>query len=326
MTSNRPDQARPQACPGLGPLLWILAAALGIVVAVAVAITDAVSGIGWRAQTLVAIAAGGLTVLTFAPWLLVRRERRRERALTRITLVLRSVAAHERQQRLGRLLSDHEDDLAELGRLIHAAISKGRSDQARVTLLERSMDSTIEAETSRATGHLRREVMTDALTGLGNRRALNAALNQLTRQTNGVASTPISILAIDVDEFKQINDALGHDVGDKCLVFLAQLLRSALRTSDQVIRLGGDEFIVILPRLDGDQAAQAAQRIASLFQQMPWEHEHPAPTLSIGVAALEAGVDGAPDELLKRADEAMYAAKRAGRGCVHTESSKREAA
>lgn len=108
------------------------------------------------------------------------------------------------------------------------------------------MDHSIRRGTDRAAGHLQRQVETDPLTSLGNRRALRAQMERLldsAKRGNG----SLSVLMIDVDQFKQINDRLGHEAGDQCLAYLGRQLQSSLRRGDFAFRIGGDEFIVLIP-------------------------------------------------------------------------------
>ncbi|WP_334136207.1 GGDEF domain-containing protein, partial [Tepidimonas sp.] len=126
-------------------------------------------------------------------------------------------------------------------------------------------------------------------------------------------------LLIDLDNFKPINDQAGHDAGDALLRRLALLLREQSRPVDAVARLGGDEFAVLLYNCDETQAVEVAQRILDALQQFVFEWQGRLFRLgaSIGVVTFDAGAsDEAWSDALKRADDACYAAKRAGRGCV----------
>ena len=144
----------------------------------------------------------------------------------------------------------------------------------------------------------------DALTGLANRRALRAFLER--RFDSGLA-----MLACDLDFFKAINDRLGHQVGDEILVRFAQILDAAARPSDLAVRLGGEEFALIIPGADGGSALDVAERIRSrvrvAFGDIP-----EGVSVSIGVAAAS-GTGTSVHDLLGEADRALYAAKRAGR-------------
>ena len=127
---------------------------------------------------------------------------------------------------------------------------------------------------------------------------------------------PDSVVAmvIDLDNFKIVNDALGHEAGDACLAFMGQLLRSSVRREDIAVRLGGDEFVVLMPGQSLPTAQRTAERLAALFRQMPWSHRDvPRPSLSIGLAVTGPAELGDGRQLLRAADEALYRAKRAGR-------------
>ncbi|MDA8519653.1 EAL domain-containing protein [Acidovorax sp. NCPPB 4044] len=158
----------------------------------------------------------------------------------------------------------------------------------------------------------------DALTGLPNRRLL---LDRLQRASAACQRNHQlgALLFIDLDNFKDLNDTLGHDMGDRLLVLVAQRLQECVRTSDTVARFGGDEFVVMLESLDGDvaqaalQAEQVAEKLlAQLNQPFPMGAQEHYSTPSIGIT-LFGDQRRSVDELLKRADLAMYQAKAAGR-------------
>jgi diguanylate cyclase (GGDEF)-like protein len=161
-----------------------------------------------------------------------------------------------------------------------------------------------------------RQARTDPLTGLLNRRAfleeMERRIERLDREIE-----PGTLMFVDLDNFKPINDQLGHDVGDRVLTQTAELLRNAVRPMDLVARLGGDEFALWL---DGADSLTAAERADWLCQQVPdclraLAGDGPAtPTVSIGIAMRAAGSNEPISNLLRRADRAMYAVKRGGRG------------
>ncbi|MFN7211862.1 MAG: GGDEF domain-containing protein [Lysobacteraceae bacterium] len=159
---------------------------------------------------------------------------------------------------------------------------------------------------------------TDPLTGLGNRRALDAAL--LARPAappDGTPSTDSALLMVDADHFKAINDRWGHDVGDTVLVSMAGVLRTCLRCSDTVARLGGEEFALWLPEATAEAAVRVAETVHARMAAVRLPDAAQTLTVSIGVAML----GGQRDRndlalLLKRADGALYVAKRAGRHCT----------
>ncbi len=160
--------------------------------------------------------------------------------------------------------------------------------------------------------------ITDQLTGLYNRRFLMTQLGPLVNRAQ-CGGEPVSLMTIDLDHFKRCNDTFGHDIGDAVLREFSARLGSNTRPSDFACRFGGEEFIVIMPRTPGDIACLAAERLrrsicASPFI-IPGLAQQLEVTISIGVASTE-GVDDTPETLLKRADEALYEAKRAGRNRV----------
>lgn len=160
--------------------------------------------------------------------------------------------------------------------------------------------------------------ITDQLTGLYNRRFLYAQLGPLVQRAQCGGET-VSVMTIDIDHFKRCNDAYGHDVGDAVLREFAVRLGSNTRPSDFACRLGGEEFVVIMPRTNGDIACLAAERLrrsicASSFI-IPGTGHSLDVTVSIGVAAATEADDTA-ESVIKRADEALYEAKRSGRNRV----------
>ncbi|MDQ2778908.1 MAG: sensor domain-containing diguanylate cyclase [Pseudomonadota bacterium] len=167
-----------------------------------------------------------------------------------------------------------------------------------------------------ATEALRQSVACDHLTGLANRRAFfEAAELEVLRWQR--APRPLSLLMLDADHFKRINDQLGHAAGDAVLKTLAGRLAANFRGMDVVGRIGGEEFAVLLPGTPLDRARAVAERLcASLTQdRIAYEGDDIGLTVSVGVATMEPGVDGI-NALLGRADLAMYQAKAAGRNRV----------
>jgi two-component system cell cycle response regulator len=149
----------------------------------------------------------------------------------------------------------------------------------------------------------------DALTGLSNRRAV---LTQLAGMVSAARrhGHPLSIAILDLDHFKRINDSHGHKVGDDVLVAAAHAMGTHLRAEDQLGRLGGEEFLVLLPDTDSEAAGHVAEKLRAEVAAAPTAVPV---TVSIGVATWDGE---APEDLLHRADEALYAAKEAGRDRV----------
>jgi len=167
-----------------------------------------------------------------------------------------------------------------------------------------------------ATEALRRAVGCDHLTGLANRRALFDAC-ELELQRWRRAPRPLSVVLIDADHFKRINDEFGHAAGDAVLRHLAAGMSATFRALDVVARLGGEEFVVLLPGCDEASAMAVAQRLCDSIaaQAVTVDGGQVRCTISIGVATMDDAIDSV-DALIERADRAMYAAKTAGRNRV----------
>lgn len=167
---------------------------------------------------------------------------------------------------------------------------------------------------------LQEQSLRDALTGLYNRRQMDMSFEDAFEEAEE-RTAPLSVLLIDIDHFKKLNDVHGHAVGDEALKLLADLLEDMFRGSDVACRFGGEEFVVLLPGADLATAVKRAEELRERCQSMTlFSDGKPLNfTLSVGVAALEEGMSQ-PDELLKRADDALYKAKNQGRNRVETVS------
>ena len=152
----------------------------------------------------------------------------------------------------------------------------------------------------------------DALTGVLNRGALLARLRRLQTETD----TPLSVLFIDLDHFKRLNDAAGHQAGDQALLALVRVLRLELREGDCLGRYGGEEFMVLLPGQSLSQALSVAERLLEAVRRRRMSARPDLPPLTISIGAAEAQPGEPLTHLLERADQAMYAAKRGGRDQV----------
>ncbi len=156
-------------------------------------------------------------------------------------------------------------------------------------------------------------MLTDPLTGVANRRALNERL-QVELQRCHRYERALGCILLDVDHFKTINDRHGHLIGDQVLQALAWLLRSAVRELDFVARYGGEEFVILLPETDLAGATRFAERLRREIAGLRVPRGPAMITASFGVTACNPG--DSPDDLLRRADEALYAAKHDGRDRV----------
>ncbi|HEY3320099.1 MAG TPA: PleD family two-component system response regulator [Planctomycetota bacterium] len=162
--------------------------------------------------------------------------------------------------------------------------------------------------------------MQDGLTGLANRRRFDEMLQQEWRRGLRL-STPVALIMCDVDYFKKYNDHYGHLSGDECLKSVASAIKAvALRPGDLAARYGGEEFAMLLPHTDAEGAATVAEKIRTGVEKLRIEHarhdSEPCVTLSLGVAALTPEMDQPAEQLIARADKALYAAKHGGRNRV----------
>ncbi|HEX5394106.1 MAG TPA: diguanylate cyclase [Rhodocyclaceae bacterium] len=194
-----------------------------------------------------------------------------------------------------------------------------RNHESSLTALNRSLEQLVEKRTEElraANENLEQLVRTDTLTGAANRRHFVERM-RLEIQRSRRSKPPLSLLMIDLDHFKQINDKWGHSAGDEVLRCFAQIVSSLLRASDLFARLGGEEFAILLPDTDLAGAEEAAQRViqAARQQQVACDKHQIQYTISIGVAEIHDD-ESDYEPFLKRADRALYNAKHAGRDRV----------
>jgi len=163
---------------------------------------------------------------------------------------------------------------------------------------------------------LEQMALRDPLTRVANRDGMHRAL-ELLLQVQGDMSFPLSVVFLDVDHFKDTNDAHGHEVGDQVLVLLAQTLRANLPRDDLIARWGGEEFVIVMPQTPADEAMAVAGRLRQVLARTEWPAGLKV-TASWGVAQAVAAAD--VDTALREADHAMYRAKHAGRDQVMSAS------
>lgn len=163
----------------------------------------------------------------------------------------------------------------------------------------------------------------DPLTKLTNRTGLGPAIEAVSRQAE--AGRPGVLLYLDLDNFKIINDTLGHDVGDDLLVKVAGILRRGSRAGDCLVRFGGDEFILVMEDCSLQDGCRRAEELREALREIVYMARERKLRVgaSIGIAAIEAGVSA--NSVMARADEACYAAKARGRNCIHVHTPETEA-
>jgi diguanylate cyclase (GGDEF)-like protein/PAS domain S-box-containing protein len=159
---------------------------------------------------------------------------------------------------------------------------------------------------------LERLSITDKLTGLNNRLKLDQVLRYELSQFQRYG-TSFSVILMDLDDFKKVNDTYGHITGDKVLIKLADILRENVRDSDTCGRWGGEEFLIIVPKANEEEAAHVAEKLRKNIEEEKFSIEKPV-TASVGVACIEA--DSSITKLLSNADKALYKAKKSGKNIV----------
>lgn len=242
--------------------------------------------------------------------------------LEQITLSVRKTLRHARRQ------SNVQTKIARLARTVEA--------------IERD-----NAELKSLVGKFQSLAATDPLTALPNRRSLSSRLDEVHSLAQRLHAD-MSVMMIDLDGFKLVNDTLGHEIGDELLRAVAVVLRKVLRRSDIAARVGGDEFVVVMPHTSAPRAALVARRIQEQFSRFTAPLEQSMKTaresrgvvtvvrggraendpgaglnagtaaagMTVGIASLAAHPDAKPEELLALADRAMYQGKRSRRGSV----------
>lgn len=158
-------------------------------------------------------------------------------------------------------------------------------------------------------------VREDQLTGALNRRGMDEAFERESTRSDR-AQTPLCVALLDIDNFKRLNDTLGHYVGDKALIHLSSVIKEALRPSDSVARYGGEEFVILLPDVSLAEAASTIERLQRELTKKFFLHENERILVTFSAGVARRNPQEPQDELLGRADKAMYQAKRTGKNRV----------
>lgn len=165
--------------------------------------------------------------------------------------------------------------------------------------------------------HLLEQTRTDTLTGLANYRSFSAALDHELERTQR-SGQPTALIMIDIDHFKKVNDTLGHEVGNRALIHIANIIEQSVRKLDIACRYGGEEFAVILPDTGLHAARQVAERIRASIETSPLDVDHDTlrPTASLGIATYRLDHQPTAEALVEEADSFLYQAKQGGRNRV----------
>lgn len=226
----------------------------------------------------------------------------------------RRISRPDRPLSTSSLPRHRTDEVGQLARAIHQIVAAARRDQQEASQLRRTLDDRVAKATQRATAQLSQMAMRDPLTNLGNRRFLEAHVDHLLESCR-VAGLDVACVVIDLDNFKQINDTLGHHVGDEALKFVGELIKGSTRDEDYAIRTGGDEFVIFMPGCTMQRVRDFADRFRKLYA------DHARMTMagleglgvSFGIATTFRTGARSAEQLIDAADQKLYDAKKGGK-------------
>ncbi|HVP12411.1 MAG TPA: diguanylate cyclase [Phycisphaerae bacterium] len=224
-----------------------------------------------------------------------------------------------------RVESSRRDEIGELTRSFNSMADELASSQNQLLKLNAELEHRVlqrTTELERANGLLAEMAARDSLTGLYNRRHFGNLLTQLFAEATRY-DTDLTCMMLDLDNFKRVNDSLGHQTGDRLLQLTAHVIRETIRDSDIAVRYGGDEFVVMLPQTSLGDARAFAERLLTRFQSelMNDLPEAIVSSLSIGLASRGEHHPVSAMDLVKLADEALYLAKAGGKNRITVVSS-----
>ncbi|HEX5337832.1 MAG TPA: diguanylate cyclase, partial [Gallionella sp.] len=211
-------------------------------------------------------------------------------------------------------LSDVLEEVMRETRTIQLDARRSRDEltdmRARVDLAEKEV-ARLQEELAQASDMVR----TDALTGALNRKGMNEAMEKEAARAQRQGGN-LCLALLDIDNFKKLNDSLGHDAGDAALVHLAKVVQETLRPNDTLARYGGEEFVVLLPNTALDDAVQVMVRVQRELTRKFFLHNNDKLLITFSCGVAEMAAQESPVEALKRADNGMYLAKRSGKNRV----------
>ena len=220
--------------------------------------------------------------------------------------------------KISKLSIKHKETIAEYEQQIDLPGITSKFDEIQSHMLEEvSKANSIISELSIQIKDLEEKSSLDPLTKIYNRGALDTYLIEMCDNANDKFET--HLLAIDIDDFKQINDNFGHIAGDKILIYISKILKKTLRDGDKVFRFGGEEFIVVLNRIKNEQCIFISNRLLKLISdnKLIYKGSNIGVTVSIGATKLKVG--DTPESFINRADKALYKSKQTGKNKLTTE-------
>jgi diguanylate cyclase len=252
--------------------------------------------------------------------------RRIERTVTEVVDYIDAVA--EGAEHYGEVLADFSDKANGPSGTFESAVTEVLGETKHMAQSSRALEEKLQASSREIVTlrqhleQLEKEVSTDALTGVANRKRFDVALREAFKAANK-STSQLSLIMIDIDHFKQFNDTYGHQLGDQVLRLVARYLTDCIKGNDLAARYGGEEFAVILPRTRLVDGLHVAEQIRAHVASKSVVNRRTGQalgqiTLSLGVAEYQTGET--PAELIHRADEALYLAKSKGRNRVVSES------
>jgi diguanylate cyclase len=308
---DQPRTLRPGEATLASKLTLLVLVALAVGVGLGVGVGLARPGLSAGLIVLLAVVALAAIVLLAAAGGLLNRP------IDRLVQQSERIARTPERAQLRQLPTRRTDELGRIARALHNLAAAGYRDRQEAIRLRRTLDDRIARATRRQTSHLEQIALRDALTRLGNRRCLDQRLPEMIDQSRSTGDALLCVM-MDLDDFKAVNDTLGHQTGDELLKVLGQLLEGSIRGEDLAVRLGGDEFAILMPGATIERGEQLTESLRNLLRQhvsttMP---EAPAVDISAGLAVLREIEGGDASALLAKADQRLYQAKQAGKGCT----------